>query len=148
MLDVFTGFQWSGQEGAQTHWTRPGGDSRHCRPVSRWWPFGITILKTEVNTQGFDDVQGDNDWWVIKITRTYAAKALKHFFGLRLDDYGWQFVYRPIKNILLLFLVTKIAIEYKVEVEEYKMERLPGRQRTVEQSSFWGGATKHWAGDE
>ena len=33
--------------------------------------------------------------------------------------YSYEGLY--IKNILLLFLVTKIAIEYKVEVEEYKM---------------------------
>ena len=72
-----------------------------------------------------------------------CCKGTKTLSWLHLDDYGWQFVYRPIRNILLLFLVTKIAIEYKAEVGDYKMKRLPGRQRTVEQSSLLGGATKH-----
>ena len=33
LIMMITGFQWSGHEGAQTHWTNPGGDSRHCRPA-------------------------------------------------------------------------------------------------------------------
>ena len=44
---TLTGFQWSGQDGAQTHWTNPGGDSKHWRPVD--------------NNDGHDDGNNDDD---------------------------------------------------------------------------------------
>ena len=83
-------------------------DHQALRFWKRRWTLKISMmLMVMMSHQGYNDI---------------CRKGTKTLFGPRLDDYGWQFVCIPShKDILLLFLVTKIAIEYKVEVEEYKM---------------------------
>ena len=64
---TLTGFQWSGQDGAQTHWTNPGGDSKHWRPVD--------------NNDGHDD--DDCDEMMVKRSTWSAPHSWAVFFGLR-----------------------------------------------------------------